>query len=160
MNVSASVMSFREEMRLPFDGVLPEISLYFLEKDEMERAIALLVAHSNLPSSTMQREGSAKRELLANKHSQRDIVQLVKNGRHLLLKKSFGLPDLGIGVLEDTVRIDFRPGPEWNDEQISRLLQTLQMLRDNAKVSDIFLDEMAEHFSSDGMSGFQELLES
>lgn len=159
MNDSSPVLSFREEMRLPFDGILPEISVYFSDQDKMRFAIELLVANAYLPASTMQREGSAKREVVANKHSPKEIVHLVQSGRHLLLKKAFGLPDLGVGILEDSMRLDFRPGPEWSDEQITRLVETLRLLRNKVNVSDIYLDEMEEHFSRDGMSGFQELLE-
>jgi hypothetical protein len=160
-NASASraVLCFKEEIRAPFQGVLPEISVYFEGREQMCRAIEVLIANSNLPSSTMQREGSVKRELLSQRHSAKEVVQLVQSGRHILLKKPFGLPDLGIGVLEDSMRLDFRPGPEWDDQQIERLIATLKVLRGRAEISDICLDEMSEHFSQVGTSGFQELLE-
>jgi hypothetical protein len=156
---SKAILCFKEEMRAPFQGVLPEISVYFESREHLCRAIEVLIAHSKLAASTMQREGSSKRELLAQRHSPREVVQLVQAGRHILLKKTFGLPDLGIGVLEDSMRLDFRPGPEWDDQQITRLLDALKVLRGRAEVSDICLDEMSEHFSQAGTIGFQELLE-
>lgn len=159
MNHSEIVDCFCEEMRAPFDGVLPEISLHLASKESMAELIALLVANAHLPSSTIQREGSRKREPLAGKVSAKEVTALVQSGNHILLKKVFGLPDLGVGVLEDTVRLDFRTGPEWSDEQIDRLVHTLQKLREKVSISEIYLDEMEEHFSRDGSSGFQELLE-
>jgi len=156
---SQTVLCFKEEMRAPFQGVLPEISVYFENRDQLARALEVLIANSNLAASTMQHEGSSKRELLSQRHSPREIVQLVQAGRHILLKKTFGLPDLGVGVLEDTIRLDFRPGTEWDDQQINRLFDTLKVLRGRTQISDICLDEMSEHFSMAGTSGFQELLD-
>lgn len=159
VSTSRAVVCFKEEMRAPFQGVLPEISVYFESREQMTRAIELLVAHAHLPSSTMQREGSSKRELLSERHSVAQVIQWIVSGRHILLKRAFGLPDLGVGVLEDTVRLDFRPGPEWSDTQITKLFETLQLLRGKVRISDICLDEMSEHFSQVGTTGFQELLE-
>jgi hypothetical protein len=156
---SGTVSCFCDEMRAPFDGTLPEISVYFANKQAMNDALALLIAHSYLPASTMQREGSGRREVVSSKYSAHDLVKLIENGRHILLKKTFGLPDIGLGVLEESVRIDFRPGPEWSDAQINRLAETLRLLRGKVSVADICLDEMEEHFSRDATSGFQELLE-
>ena len=158
-SASKAILCFKEEIRAPFQGVLPEISVYFEDRGQMVRAIEAMIANSNLPASTMQREGSTKRELLAQLHSAKEVVQLVQSGRHILLKKPFGLPDLGLGVLEDSMRLDFRPGADWDDQQIELLVSTLKVLQGRAKISDICLDEMSEHFSQAGTIGFQELLE-
>lgn len=107
---SGTVSCFCDEMRAPFDGTLPEISVYFANKQAMNDAITLLIANSYLPASTMQREGSSKREVVSSKYSARDLVKLIESGRHILLKKAFGLPDIGLGVLEESVRIDFVQG--------------------------------------------------
>ncbi|NBO38211.1 hypothetical protein EBU99_06480 [bacterium] len=156
---SRAVVSFCEEMRATFTGVLPEISVYFEDTEQMSKAIELLIVNSDLSASTMQREGSSMREVVAGRKTPRELAQMVRSGRHLLLKKTFGLPDIGIGVLEETIRIDFRPGPEWSDAQISRLVESLKVLRGKVSVSDICLDEMSEHFSHNGTMGFQELLD-
>jgi hypothetical protein len=156
---SDQVACFCQEMRAQFDGTLPEISIYFEDAQRLQSAIEIFLKNANIPLSTMCREGSRRREQLSGKYTTPELLRLVQNGQHLLLKKSFGLPDLGIGVLEDSLRIDFRPGPEWNDEHIVRLCETLRVVREKVSVTDIYLDEMEEHFSRVGASGFQELLE-
>lgn len=155
--VGEYVECFKQQMR-NFDGTLPEISVSFESKDAMTKAIGILIANANLAASSMAREGSRKRELISDKYGLQDVIAMIQSGRHLLLKKSYGLPDLGVGVLEDTLRIDFKPGDEWSDEQITRLADVLRKLRERAGASEIYLDEMHEHFSADGLTGFQELV--
>ncbi|MEN9827284.1 MAG: hypothetical protein RI953_3029 [Pseudomonadota bacterium] len=152
-----NVECFKQQMK-EFDGTLPEISVSFASAEGLKKAIGILIANANLAASSMAREGSRKRELLSDKYGLQEIIQMIFSGRHLLLKKSYGLPDLGLGVVEDTLRIDFKPGEEWNDEQIDRLAEVMRKLRDRAEASDIFLDEMQEHFSAPSLSGFQELV--
>jgi hypothetical protein len=156
---SEQVVCFCSEMRAKFDGTLPEISIYFDDSERLLQAVELLIRNSNIPQGTMCRMGSNKRVQLSGKYSTADLLRLIRDGQHVLLKKSFGLPDIGIGVLEESLRLDFRPGPEWSDEQIVRLFETLRVIKDKVAVSDIYLDEMEEHFSRAGASGFQELLE-
>lgn len=83
-SASKAILCFKEEIRAPFQGVLPEISVYFEDRAQMGRAIEVLIANSILPASTMQRDGSTKRELLAQRHSAKEVVQLVQSGRHIL----------------------------------------------------------------------------
>lgn len=156
---SAQVACFCNEMRAQFNGTLPEISIYFDDSERMLQAVELFIKNSNIPLGTMCRMGSKKREQFASKYTPADLLRIVREGQHVLLKKSFGLPDIGLGVLEDSLRLDFRPGPEWSDEQIIRLFETLRVIRDKVSISDIYLDEMEEHFSRAGATGFQELLE-
>jgi hypothetical protein len=156
---SEQVVCFCSEMRAKFDGTLPEISIYFEDSERLQQAVELFVRNSNIPLGTMCRIGSKKREQIAGKYTTADLLRLIREGQHVLLKKCFGLPDIGIGVLEESLRLDFRPGPEWSDEQIVRLFETLRVIKDKIAVSDIYLDEMEEHFSRTGASGFQELLE-
>ena len=151
------VDSFKAQMR-DFDGTLPEISILFENKESLGKAIGILIANANLAASSMAREGSRKRELISDKYGLLDVISMIQEGRHLLLKKSYGLPDLGLGVLEDTLRIDFKPGDEWSDEQIARLTEVLRKLRERAGASEIYLDEMHEHFTADSLTGFQELV--
>lgn len=151
------VDSFKAQMR-DFDGTLPEISIFFENKESLAKAIGILIANANLAASSMAREGSRKRELISDKYGLQEVISMIQEGRHLLLKKSYGLPDLGLGVLEDTLRIDFKPGDEWSDDQIARLTEVLRKLRERAGASEIYLDEMHEHFSADSLTGFQELV--
>ncbi|NBX17644.1 MAG: hypothetical protein EBR09_09785 [Proteobacteria bacterium] len=151
------VDSFKAQMR-DFDGTLPEISVLFENRESLGRAIGILIANANLAASSMAREGSRKRELISDKYGLQDVILMIQEGRHLLLKKSYGLPDLGVGVLEDSLRIDFKPGDEWNDEQITRLADVLRKLRERSGAKEIYLDEMQEHFNEDSLTGFQELV--
>lgn len=151
------VDSFKAQMR-DFDGTLPEISVLFENRESLGRAIGILIANANLAASSMAREGSRKREMIADKYGLQDVILMIQEGRHLLLKKSYGLPDLGVGVLEDSLRIDFKPGDEWNDEQITRLADVLRKLRERSGAKEIYLDEMQEHFSEESLTGFQELV--
>lgn len=153
----ANLDSFKEQMR-DFDGTLPEISISFTSNEGLKKAIGILIANANLGASSMAREGSRKRELISDKYGLQDVIALILEGRHLLVKKCYSLPDIGLGVLESTLRIDFKPGEEWSDEQISRLGEVLRKLRERADASDIFLDEMQEHFSEQSLAGFQELI--
>lgn len=157
MQHNDNIDCFKKQMR-DFNGALPEIAVLFGSQEGLRQGIGILIANANLAASSMAREGSRKRELLSDKYGLQDIITMVQNGRHLLLKKSYGLPDLGLGVLEDTLRIDFKPGEEWTDEQSAKLIQVLLKLRDRAGASEIYLDEMQEHFSAESLTGFQELL--
>lgn len=155
--VGEYVECFKKQMRV-FEGALPEISITFETRENLAKAIGILIANANLAASSMAREGSKKRELISDKYGLQDVIGMILSGRHLLLKKSYGLPDLGLGVLEETLRIDFKPGDEWSDDQIAKLAEVLRKLRERAGASEIYLDEMHEHFTTDSLTGFQELV--
>ena len=141
-----------------YDGSLEDIVINPLSGDEVANIYAYLRSHSEIVSENFLFWSEAVQEDLPI-DSVENAARLVANGEanqfHITVSglsySGAVVPDLGIFVFDDSIELDYRPGPEWGPAGLEALFACLREVKRLAPSAEITLtaglDAIRERFA-------------
>lgn len=141
-----------------YDGGLEDIEVNTLSGDEVANIYAYLRLHSKIVSGDFFFWSEAVQKDLPI-DSVENAARLVVDGEasafHIAVSglsySGAVVPDLGIFVFDDSIELDYRPGPEWGPAELEALfacLHKVQRLAPSAIITlDAGLDSVRERFA-------------
>ncbi len=119
------------------DGSLPEIEFYNLRENEVVSAYRSIRDHSNAISSrkpNFWHVTKDKEVVISIKDNPAELVVTeTAEPFHLCfsgLKSPSGnnIPELGVFVFKESIALDYRMGPQWNNEAIEGLFELIKFV--------------------------------
>lgn len=142
----------------PADGSLPEINITLTSSSNRQLVVNHVISklRPDLYSQTVWDCKSGK-DVSCSRLKSSDLAELLTDGSHIILRNSLNIPDLGMGVFNNSISFDFKTGSHWSKSNLQCLLDLLEDIRNLDPDAAISLDEEEEFFTTEERRKFTDV---
>jgi len=137
------------------DGCLPEITLYFKNNEDKQNTIRFLIDQAQVDQNIVLWSNKFQKDIRPAKMSKGELAENLESDQHIQLTDLFKMPEIGLGIFDCLITLDFRTGDVWDRDSIDGLIKLLLTLKKTFKVNSITLDEDKIFFSDEEIEFFR-----
>lgn len=137
------------------NGSLPEVSVVFQNEKDRLMALRTILENSKVTENSiiyLENQDIKCLDLGFDK-----LVNSLNTSHHINVTEFKSLPELGVGIFENGIAIDFRTGREWSEEAVEDFMELLYIFWKVNCAKKICLDEEGICFSQEEIDLFNSL---
>lgn len=138
------------------DGSLPELTVNFVDNEQRQKTVLFLVDRAKVNQNITLWSEELQREVECRGLSKQAFIKMLTTNHHIQLHKLFDLPEIGLGIFDGCLTLDFRTGKDWSKKSINGLVELLSDLKNKFNATSITLDDDGLFFFDQEIEFFKE----
>jgi hypothetical protein len=123
------------------DGSLPEITVNFADNEQRQKTVLFLVDSAKVNQDRTLWSEELQKDVECRDFSKQAFIKMLATDHHIQLHGLFNLPEIGLGIFDGCLTLDFRTGKDWNKKSINSLVELLSDLKNRFNATSVTLDD-------------------
>lgn len=137
------------------DGSLPEITVSFANNEQRQKTVLFLVNRAKINQDITLWSEELQKDIECQNLSKQAFTMMLATDHHIQLHELFNLPEIGLGIFDGCLTLDFRTGKDWSKKSINGLVELLSDLKNKFNATSITLDNDSLFFCDQEIEFFK-----